>query len=54
VRTPELLLPPGETVVRLRSDRPPTRLSEGDTRSLGFAAYDVEIEVRPEAEEPAI
>jgi hypothetical protein len=52
VRTPELVLPPGATTLRLTSSQPATRVAEGDTRLLGFAAYDVEIEVRPEPEEP--
>jgi len=52
VRTPEFVLLPGVTTLRLRSSQPPTYLSAGDTRPLGFAAYDVEIQVRPEAEEP--
>lgn len=50
VRVRHILIPPGKVTVWLRSSLPPTRASERDVRLLGFAAYSIVVDVRPDAE----
>ena len=50
VRVPPILIPPGKVTVWLRSSLPPTRASARDERLLGFAAYSIVVDVRPDAE----
>jgi hypothetical protein len=44
VRAPEFELPPGASVLELRSSLPPTPPSDNESRRLGFAAYGVDLE----------
>ena len=50
VRVPPILIPPGKVTVWLRSSLAPTRASARDERLLGFAAYSIVVDVRPDAE----
>jgi len=50
VRVPPILIPPGNVTVWLRSSLPPVRASARDERLLGFAAYSIVVDVRPDAE----
>ncbi len=50
VNIPEFTIPPGSSTLELKSSVPPTRPDGGDTRPLGFAAYEIRIEVRADAE----
>jgi hypothetical protein len=43
-------IPPGESLIEFRSDRPPVAPGAGDGRLLGFAAYGIELNVRPREE----
>ncbi|ATC64716.1 hypothetical protein CMV30_12520 [Nibricoccus aquaticus] len=43
-------IPPGETLVELRSNLPALSPGGGDGRLLGFAAYGIELNVRPNEE----
>jgi hypothetical protein len=45
-----ILIPPGKVTVELRSSRPPTPAGAQDQRLLGFAAYSMVVDVRPDAE----
>jgi hypothetical protein len=44
VRVGAIEIPPGESLLELRSDQPPAMI-EGDGRPLGFAAYGIELRV---------
>ena len=48
-----VVLPPGETVLTLRSSQPPTAGTAADARALGFAVYRLELEVQPLPAPPA-
>ncbi|MEO6873827.1 MAG: hypothetical protein ABI222_03295, partial [Opitutaceae bacterium] len=50
VRVGAILIPPGEVTVWLRSSLPPTRANARDERLLGFAAYSILVDVRPDEE----
>jgi hypothetical protein len=50
VRVPTIYIPPGKVTVWLRSSLPPTRASAHDQRLLGFAAYSIVVDVRPDEE----
>lgn len=50
VRVPTIYIPPGKVTVWLRSSLPPTRASAHDERLLGFAAYGIVVDVRPDDE----
>lgn len=50
LRTLPVIIPPGKVTVWLRSSQPPTRASEFDERLLGFAAYSIVVDVRPDDE----
>lgn len=50
VRVPTIYIPPGKVTVWLRSSVPPTRASARDQRLLGFAAYSIVLDVRPDDE----
>lgn len=50
IRIPPIELPPGTSLIELKSSTPPTSLGPRDARKLGFAAYGIEINVRPEAD----
>ncbi len=52
-RVPDFTIPPGKTIVRLHSRLPPTRASESDARLLGFALYEILVEVKPDDGLPA-
>ena len=45
IEGPVLVLPPGASVVELRSDTPPTGSGTGAARPLGFVFYGIELEV---------
>ncbi len=45
-----IYVPPGKVTLWLRSSLPPTRASELDERLLGFAAYSIVVDVRPDDE----
>jgi hypothetical protein len=51
VRVPAIHIPPGRVTVWLRSSLPPTRASVQDERLLGFAAYSIVVDVRPDDED---
>ncbi|HRE81651.1 MAG TPA: hypothetical protein PLN52_11415 [Opitutaceae bacterium] len=48
VRLQSVQIPPGITVVKLKSNVPAQQASPADTRKLGFAAYGIVVEVRAE------
>jgi hypothetical protein len=48
VRGPGFVLPPGVTRLQLHSSVPPSAAGGGDPRRLGFAAYAIGLEVRPD------
>ena len=48
VRVRAIYIPPGKVTVWLRSSLPPTRASVQDERLLGFAAYSIVVDVRPD------
>lgn len=50
VRVRTIYIPPGKVTVWLRSSLPPTRASAQDERLLGFAAYSIVVDVRPDRE----
>ncbi len=50
VRVPPILIPPGKVTVWLKSSLPPVRASARDERLLGFAAYSIVVDVRPDTE----
>jgi len=50
VRVRAIYIPPGKVTVWLRSSLPPTRASVQDERLLGFAAYSIVVDVRPDRE----
>ena len=52
VRGPEFVLPPGVTRLQLRSSVPPSAAGGSDPRLLGFAAYAITLEVRPDSPAP--
>jgi hypothetical protein len=52
VRGPEFVLPPGGTRLQLRSSVPPSAAGGSDPRLLGFAAYAITLEVRPDSKAP--
>ena len=52
VRGPEFVLPPGVTRLQLRSSVPPSAAGGSDPRLLGFAAYAITFEVRPDSPAP--
>lgn len=45
---PPIAVPPGKITIWLRSSQPPTRADEHDERLLGFAAYAIVVDVRPD------
>ena len=49
-RVPPILIPPGKVTLSLRSSVPAVRAGEHDERLLGFAAYAIIVDVRPNAE----
>ena len=51
VRLRAIRIPPGRVTVWLRSSLPPTRASVQDERLLGFAAYSIVVDVRPDDED---
>lgn len=51
VRYPGAVIPPGSTRLDLRSALPPSPAPAGDTRLLGFAAYEIVLEVSAVAPE---
>ncbi len=51
VRVRAIYIPPGKVTVWLRSSLPPTHASERDERLLGFAAYSIVVDVRPDDED---
>ena len=50
VRVPTIYIPPGKVTVWLRSSLPPTVAGVRDERLLGFAAYSIVVDVRPNDE----
>ena len=48
VRVRAIRIPPGRVTVWLRSSLPPTRAGRQDERLLGFAAYSILVDVRPD------
>lgn len=50
---PPIAVPPGKVTIWLRSSVPPTRASELDERLLGFAAYSIVVDVRPDEDREA-
>jgi hypothetical protein len=52
VRVPEVTIPPGGAVLELRSNLPPAFANPKDLRPLGFAVYDLAIEVQPDSAPP--
>jgi hypothetical protein len=48
IRVPEISIPPGGTTLEMRSNLPPTVAGPRDARLLGFAVYDLEIQVLPD------
>ena len=52
IRVQEMTIPPGTSTLELKSAIPALRPGGGDARTLGFAAYGIEIEVRADAETP--
>ena len=50
VRVPTIYIPPGKVTVWLRSSVPPTKAGVRDDRLLGFAAYSIVVDVRPNEE----
>ena len=50
VRVPTIYIPPGKVTIWLRSSQPPTLAGPRDERLLGFAAYSIVVDVRPNDE----
>jgi hypothetical protein len=50
VRMRGIEIPPGESLIELRSEQPPVIAGGADDRLLGFAAYGIELQVLPSQE----